>query len=296
MTMRIKKYVVLFDTRSGPLAALAPALKRLDFLVALVPQADAAANFVTRFPKLGLIAINALGSPERRAVAHQAREIHPRLPVVVLGEEGCEVFTGDKYWKQAGTITAPQLQQHVSDALRERSYPAPVLGALTAALEETLAGLKCPMVAGQAYLRATRGMPSEMTALLPFSGTRISGYLAIGADARTARNLHTTLFPEAQAPGEDDLTDLLGEVCNRAIGRFHEFFERRELSFNFGVSLYLVGTSRLRAAQAHPALMMDFESPHGQLLVELFLEGLTPVPQDVNTSDPQAAPGEFVLL
>lgn len=294
--MRIKKYVLLVDTHGGPLSGLAKELKRLEFSVALVPEKRAAIDFMRRFSKLGLIVINATEDAHQAELAAEAQQVHPNLPVVILGTRGCEVQTASKNWQIEGPVDAAMLQQQVADALREQSYPEQVLAALSFSTEEALAGFGSHFAAGQAYLRATRGMITDMTALLPFSGRRVSGYLAIGSSRETAVNLHKALFPTASSPEEEDLTDLLGEVCNRAIGRFHELFESRGLSFNFGVSLYLTGRSDLRAAQEHPALVLEFEGPAGSVLVELFLDGLIPNPTPSAAPDTPSPAGEFVLL
>lgn len=294
--MRIKKYVLLVDTHAGPLSGLAKELKRLEFRVALVPEKGAAIDFMRRFSKLGLIVINATEDPRQADLAVEAQQAHPNLPVVILNGHGCEVQTVSKSWQVEGPIDAATLEAQVADALREQSYPEQVLAALSFSTEEALAGFGSHFAAGQAYLRATRGMITEMTALLPFSGRRVSGYLAVGSNRQTAINLHQTLFPHATTPEEEDLTDLLGEVCNRAIGRFHELFESRGLSFNFGVSLYLTGKSDLRAAQEHPALVLEFEGPAGSVLVELFLDGLIPTPAPSAAPETPSPAGEFVLL
>lgn len=294
--MRIKTYVLLVDKPSGPLSVLADELKRLEFRVALVPKKEAALDFMQRFSKLGLVVIDARGKPDYLELGARARALHPGLPVVTLDEQGCSVQLAEKSWAIAGDVSGKELQRQVAEALREQTYPDSVLSALSFSIEEALAGFSTHVVTGHAYLRATRGMVTELTALLPFSGTRLSGYLAVGADRPTAARLHQALFPDAPEPEEEDLTDLLGEVCNRAIGRFHELFESCNLSFNFGVSLYLTGKSELRVSQDHPALVLEFEGPPGAVVVELFLDGLVPgLENSTLLASPNPA-GEFVPL
>jgi hypothetical protein len=294
--MRIKKYVLLVDQPGGPLSVLADDLKRLEFRVALVPKREAAFDFIQRFSKLGLVVVNATGKPDYRDIAREAQRLHPSMPVITLDERGCFVELAEKSWGLEGNVGAPELQRQVGEALREQTYPDDVLSALSFSMEEALAGFSTHVATGQAYLRATRGTVCELTALLPFSGNRLSGYLAVGADRDTAIRMHETLFPNADPPEEEDLTDLLGEVCNRAIGRFHELFESRNISFNFGVSLYLTGRSDLRAAQDHPALVLEFEGPPGCIVVELFLDGLIPGLEHAATPAQPNPAGEFVLL
>ncbi len=294
--MRIKKYVLLVDDPSGMLSVLASDLKKLEFRVARVPGKNAALDFMRRFHKLALVVVNDNGESDRQRLVEITREVHPNLPVVLVGPDGCVARTANREWKVDGAVDAPRLQALVGEALLEYCYPGHILSTLSFSIEEALAGFQNHVVSGQAYLRATNGAVADLTALLPFSGAKISGYLAVGCTRGTAERLHENLFPQHGPVNQDTLMDMLGEVANRAIGRFHEMFEARGLSFNFGVSLFLTGKSELRAAQAHPALVMEFESPSGSVLVELFLDGLVPAPTSLGIPDSYAAAGEFVLL
>ncbi len=296
MKMRIEKYAVLVDNAHGPLSVLVDDLKRLEFRVALVPECAAASAFMNSFPKLGLVVINAVGKQGASEFAQRAQQMHPGLPIVLLEESACVVSTAAGNSRAEGPIDAKRLAKLVADALLEQSYPEHVLSGLAFAIEEAMAGFDNHVVTGQAYLRATNGAIAELTALLPFSGRQVSGYLAVGSSRETAERLHQKLFPQCLDFSEEDLSDLLGEVCNRAIGRFHELLEARGLSFNFGVSLYLTNKSNLRAAQDHPALVLEFEGPAGNVLVELFLDGLVPSTTLSGAPDGPKTAGEFVLL
>jgi CheY-specific phosphatase CheX len=294
--MRINKYVLLVDRPRGSLSVLVDDMKRLEFRVALVPGRDEALSFMRRFRKLGLVAINVEQAADASDLAREVREVHANLPIVLLEKNGCVIRTTSREWRVDGPLGANQLAAQVAQALREHSYPEHVRGALAFAVEEAMAGFHNHVVAGQAYLRATNGAVAEVTALLPFSGDSVSGYLAVGASKKTATLFHRNLFPRRSGIEDEDLADLLGEVCNRAIGRLHEHLEKRGLPFNFGVSLHLTGKPQMRTAPSHPALVTEFEGPVGSLLVELFVGSLIP---DSIVSDPVdglANAGEFVLL
>lgn len=294
--MRINKYVLLVDKPRGNLSVLVEDMKRLEFRVALVPGRSAALDFMRRFHKLGLVVINAEQAEDAVELAREVQEVHSNLPVVLLDKDVCVVRTGSQNWQVEGPLDAEQVAAQVAQALREHSYPQHVLGALSFAIEEAMAGFQNHVVAGQAYLRATNGAVAEVTALLPFSGSKVSGYLAVGGSKQTAMLLYQNLFPKKRRIEDEDLTDLLGEVCNRAIGRIHEHLEARGLPFNFGVSLHLTANSQLRTAPSHPALVMEFEGPAGILLVELFLGGLIPESVLSIATESPASAGEFVLL
>lgn len=294
--MRITKYVLLVDKPKGSLSVLVDDMKRLEFRVGLVPGRTAALAFMRRFHKLGLVVINADGAEEAAELAQQVEEMHTNLPIVLLERDGCVIRTASRRWRVEGHLSADQLAAQVAEALREHSYPHHVLRAFSFAIEEAMAGFHNHVVAGQAYLRATNGAIAEVTALLPFSGSKVSGYLAVGTSRETGLNLHRNLFPDGREIDDDDLADLLGEVCNRAIGRIHEHLEARGLSFNFGVSLHLTGKPQLRTAPSHPALVMEFEGPAGIVLGELFLGGLIPESVLSSAPDSPANAGEFVLL
>lgn len=293
--MRIHKYVLLVDKPKGGLSVLVDDMKRLEFRVALVPGRGAALAFMRRFHKLGLVVINAEETEEAAELVREVQHTHSSLPIVLFDKRSCVIHTASRHWTVEGELDAEQLAAQVAEALREHSYPRHVLDALSFAIEEAMAGFHNHVVAGQAYLRATNGAIAEVTALLPFSGTKVSGYLAVGSSQETVALLHGNLFP-GQAIEDEDLADLLSEVCNRAIGRVHEHLEARGLSFNFGVSLHLTGKPELRTAPSHPALVMEFEGPAGILLVELFLGGLIPESIVPGAAEGPANAGEFVLL
>jgi hypothetical protein len=296
MRMSIKKYAVLVDKPGGPLSVLVDDLKRLEFRVALVPECRAARSFMRHFSKLGLIVINGMGRDVPKAFVSEAQVLHPNLPIVFLDDSACTIQTAKEVSRIEGPIDADKLAQLVSAALLEHCYPQHVLANLSFAVEEAMAGFDNHAVTDRTYLRATNGAIGELTALLPFSGSKVSGYLAVGCSRETATRLYSGAFPKDTDVREDQLMDLLGEICNRAIGRFHQVFESRGLSFNFGVSLYLTNSSQLRVAQEHPAIVLELEAPAGTVFIELFLDGLIPTPTlEGLTDDPRPA-GEFVLL
>lgn len=292
--MRIRKYVLLLDTKAGELSALAGELKKLDFRVAVVPDKEQAHLFLREFPKLALVVING-ARDDHSGLLEEARRLHPGLPLVQVDELGCTVESGGKVWRTEGRPTAAAIEARVRDALLEHCYPDAVLSALNFGIEEAMAGFGSNVISGQVHLKATRGVVGELSALLPFSGDRVTGILAVGTTRATARNLHQRLFPD-HVPDEEDLTDLLGEVCNRAIGRFHELCESRGTPFNFGVSLYTTDVTDLRIAQDHPALVIEFEGTAGPVWVELFLDCPIGEAPDLQEEPTHAPAGRFVLI
>ena len=72
--MGLKKYVMLVDRETGPLARLIPRLRELDFRIVLVPDPKAALEFVKAFPKLSMIAVNDNRDVERNPPAFFTRD------------------------------------------------------------------------------------------------------------------------------------------------------------------------------------------------------------------------------
>jgi CheY-specific phosphatase CheX len=292
---RIGKYVLLVDPPRGPLSALAEQLKGLEFHVAQVPDKHACRRFLQRFPKLGLLAVNAAEADSLSDFLEEIGRSHPHLPVLLLAKESGAIRNVDGEWKVGGLRDPNELQARVAETLHEDNYPNHLIRSLSFAIEEALGGFDNHAAPGQVYLRATNTTLDELTALIPFSGPRVEGYLAIATAKATAIRLHANLFPNAAPPDDHALNDLLGELCNRVIGRFHGPFEAHAMSFDFGIAVYSAGRSELRTAEGHPALVVEFETPAGVVNVELYVDRPLPQTSAFRLED-SAESGAFVLL
>jgi hypothetical protein len=120
----------------------------------------------------------------------------------------------------------------------------------------------------------------------------------MSAPRGVVESAYLRLFGDPTPPGDDALCDVLGECCNRIIGKLVTYFEKRGMSMTFGVPLYLSGPGCVLSRGTHgPTLALDFETLNGHLFVELRVDGFDSKPSS-KAADPAdlLEAGHFVLL
>lgn len=267
---------MVVDGCRGPLSALVPRLRELEFRVITVDSCADAAELVRGFPKLSLAVINqhfdAEGSLELLATM---RQIQPHLPILWHGDaEGvgrarCEA-------RLSSEPQAEEVSSHIEDMLEARGYSPDLLAVLVDAALTALGAFGAPCCAREPFLRASRTELAELNALIPFSCRQTWGHLVVGASREVARRVYARTAAPKPEPEDEDLTDLLGEVCNRIIGQFMHYIGPEDTTASFGVPIFIASHSGvLWDVSRRPSLGFEFEGAAGPIFVELSADGLS---------------------
>ncbi len=296
--MAFKKYVMLVDEETGPLARLIPRLRELDFRIVRVPDPNAAMEFVRAFPKLSMVAITDTRDAARnRDLLTSIREVQPHLPLLWHGPpsslpegEVAELLPHEG-------LTAGDLVACAERLLCQHFYPADFAAFLA---ETSLAALSCfgaHATSAEPFLKASRARLAEFSAVIAFSGPETSGHLVVSAPRHVISGAYLRLFGDPSPPDDEALVDVLGESANRIIGKLATYFDQRGLAFTFGVPLYLAGFDCVLWQGAHrPALAIEFETLNGRLFAELCIDAFDPYSSQSRFPDALLQSGQCILL
>jgi CheY-specific phosphatase CheX len=293
----LKKYAVLLDQPEGPLTALVPRLKELDFRVFSVPDANAALELIRAFPKLCLVAVReALDPPSARDLVGKLRETQPLLPLLWIGEDR-DLATGrpaELFFSECPP--ADDLNQHVEHLLCRRSYPEHIVKALGDAAACCLGSFGAHTALGDPFLKASKTRLADLSAMISFTGD-VTGHLVTSCSTGVAREACRRLFRSTTEYGEDDLADFLGELCNCTLGRLTQHFERYERSLTFGLPFYITGAgSVLWEESQRPSLALELEILGGRLFVELSVKDFEPPTTQPKAVNDLLQSGQCILL
>lgn len=295
----MKKYVMLVDLESGPLTRLVPRLQELEFRIVRVPEAAAAIEFVRAFPKLSMVAISDTGSQAQTLrLLEEVRDSQPSLPVLWHGStaglpemENIQVLPHEN-------VTAGDLVACAERLLCQHFYPDELAQFLAEAALMAFSDFGAHATSTEPFLKASPARLAELSSVIAFSGRDVSGDVVMSAPRGVVESAYLRLFGDPSPPGDDALCDVLGECCNRIIGKLVTYFEKRGMSMTFGVPLYLSGPGCVLSRGTHgPTLALDFETLNGHLFVELRVDGFDPKPSS-KAADPAdlLEAGHFVLL
>ncbi len=295
----LKKYVMLVDVETGPLGRLVPRLQELEFRIVRVPEAAVAIEFVRAFPKLSMVAISDTGNHEQDIrLLREMRELQPGLPLLWHGPAGALPESENIQVLPHDRVTAGDLVACAERLLCQHFYPDEFAQFLADAALMAFSDFGAHATSTEPFLKASRARLAELSSVIAFSGRDISGDVVMSAPRGVVESAYLRLFGDPSAPGDDALCDVLGECCNRIIGKLVTYFEKRGMSMTFGVPLYLSGPGCVLSRGTHgPTLALDFETLNGHLFVELRVDGF-----DSKSTSTAAVPadlfeaGRFVLL
>jgi CheY-specific phosphatase CheX len=271
----VQKYVLLVDRADGPLAVLAPALKRLDFRVILLPSVELAIEFVRAFPKLAMVVVNpALGGSDETLYT-SIRALQPPMPVITV--EGGPTHLDDPLLLSVPESISPDDFCALAEtALRQHFYPQELVRELVEAATEALGSFGDYFSAGDPFLRANGSQLAPVSSVISFTGERLAGHLVVGSTEQYLKSAYLRMFPGDDTPELSAIVDFLGEISNRTLGRLKSYFESRGVSFLLGVPLGIHGSVALLKASAAPSLGLDLEGLGGRLFVEFCFERFNP--------------------
>lgn len=267
---------MVVDDCKGPLSELVPRLRELDFRVILVDSCSDATELVRAFPKLSMAVINQhfdiAGSLELLATI---RELQPHLPILWHGD-AAGVGRARVEARLSAKPHVEEVTSHADDMLEARGYSAELISVLMEAASNALGRFGAPCCAREPFIRASRTELAELNALIAFSSRRTWGHLVVGASREVARRVYARTLSPHPDPGDDDLSDLLGEVCNRIIGQFMHYIGPEDATATFGLPLFISGHGGvLWEVSRRPSLGFELEGAAGPVFVEFAADGLS---------------------
>ncbi|HEY3666089.1 MAG TPA: chemotaxis protein CheX, partial [Polyangiaceae bacterium] len=112
---------------------------------------------------------------------------------------------------------------------------------------------------------------SDLSAIIAFSG-EASGHLMLSMTSEHAQALYLRFVPGARAVPVDRLEDLVGELCNRILGRINAFFAQHAVSIQQTTPLFIrAAGSTMRYPGRHPTFGVQLTRGDVRVSLEYYL-------------------------
>ena len=274
--------IILISPASEP-RTLAQGLTAQGFRPISITDEHAALAVIQQYQKLCLAVVceQAVSSPAESFIG-LVREYQPTLPLVWLG--AAPPWTGpDPLGSRANELVLPPgtnppaLARAAQGLLRGHFYPTRLVAELLRASHAALRGFEINVTPRGAFLRSSKAQLSETNTVLSFSGTSTAGHLVVSCSVGLARKVAEGLFGVCldEELRKDQMADVVGELCNRTIGRLQPFFDQRGTPIDFGIPIFVhKGRGEIWNGAGMTSLCLEFETPEGALFVELSLAEL----------------------
>lgn len=239
---------------------------------------DEAAAAVATSPDLSLVVVDGvIGESAGAALVTSLRKDDPGLRIVWLGP-GAQTLGSfgpappDRILP--ASIGAHELEQALRTLLRFDLYPPPIVRTLCDATTTTLEdAFHSPTQACGTFVKANRLMLATTSAILPFSGTKLSGWCLVGGEAEALTGVRARTLKSAGPPTEADLEDLAGELANHIVGHLKRWLALQDLKVSNGTPILMHGTAyKLREKGGLPSAVARPELADGHLFVQLTLD------------------------
>jgi chemotaxis protein CheX len=257
---------------SGVLATL----KVFNFEIAVVRDMQSAYRYLDTAPQVALVAADD-DMPRERVVEliEHVRARALRVPVIWAGDATAQAATEAV---RPDLVVKPgdepgQIRTELAQLLREHYYPEEMFEALASAVTSVLAE-SFGVLAKQerSFLKSTRVIAGDITALLTMSGSSIAGYMLVSGTEPTMRALRDRLLPAA-THGPAEVADLAGELGNIVLGALKRTLAHHALDFMTSPPVIIEGRDvSVRGSLGGPSMMLEFASDVGTITVELCLQ------------------------
>jgi CheY-specific phosphatase CheX len=273
--MTAVRQVLVVDRAEGAFTGVMEELDLLGFRVIWVPTLDAALEFVKASDKLSLLIASAAsvvdGGPDFLA---RVKEIRPSLRVI-WGVGPTTRASAERGARPDSLIPEPfrpdALRSAVAALLAEHFYPSVISSAIKHAALEALGTLGDFGVEGGAFLVANQTALSDLSAIISFSG-EASGHLMVSMSSDHARALYERFVPGARTVAIDRLEDLVGELCNRILGRINAFFAQHAISVQQTTPIFIrAAGSTMRYPGRRPSFGVELTRGEVRVSVEYYL-------------------------
>jgi CheY-specific phosphatase CheX len=287
-----EKQVLIVDLAEGSFSGVMEELDSLGFRVIWVTSFAAALDFVNVNRRVSLVIASAAAADRGgQDFLVQLKKLHPELPVIWGAKVGAAAERPRGLSPNSlipEPFRADDLRSAVSALLAEHFYPTAIADAIKSAAIEGLGTLGKFRVEGDSFLAANHSAFSDLASIIAFSG-QASGHLMVGMTCDHARALYRELAPSVRVVAIDRLEDLVGELCNRVLGRINSFFARRAVSVQQGTPIFIrAAGSTMRYAGRRPSFCVELAREEVRVSLEYYLA-------DFDSAKITAAPTEEVI-
>jgi len=269
------RQVLVVDRAEGAFMGVMEELDQLGFRVIWVPSLAGALDFIQASDKLSLVIASAAAVDDGGAdFLVRVKEIRPSLRII-WGVRPSAPASRQRGLSPDSMIPEPirpdTLRTTVSALLAEHFYPGPIAEAVKAAALEVLRTLGEFSLEGGAFLIANQTALSDLSSIIAFSG-EASGHLMVSMTSEHARNLHQRFVPGARAAAIDRLEDLVGELCNRILGRINSFFAQHAMTIQQTTPIFIrAAGSTMRYPGRRPSFGVHLASGDVKVSIEYYL-------------------------
>jgi CheY-specific phosphatase CheX len=250
-------------------------LDLLGFRVIWVPSPAAALTFIKSSPTLSLVIVSAAAAEDGGDdFLTEARRERPALRIL-CGTRPNAPPSMRRGPSPDSLIPEPfrpsTLRSAVSALLAEQFYPTVIATAVKSSALEVLGTLGEFRVDAGEFLVPNQTALSDLSAIIAFSG-EASGHLMLSMTSEDARTLYLRFVPCARAIPVDRLEDLVGELCNRILGRINAFFAQHAMSIQQTTPIFIrAAGSTMRYPGRHPSFGVQLTRGDARVSLEYYL-------------------------
>jgi CheY-specific phosphatase CheX len=270
-----EKQVLVVAPGEGSFSGVMDELDLLGFRVVWVTSFAAALDFVNVSQRVSLVVASAAAADEGgQEFLVQLKKVRPALPVIWGAKPGLAArrsrgLSPDSLIPEP--FRADALRSAVSALLAEHFYPRELAAAIKSAGIEGLGTHGAFRVEGDSFLAANQSAFSDLASIIAFSG-EVTGHLMVSMTDEHARALYREFAPSVRSVPIDRLEDLVGELCNRILGRINAFFARRAVSIQQGTPIFIrAAGSTMRYAGRRPSFCVELCREEIKVSMEYYL-------------------------
>jgi CheY-specific phosphatase CheX len=269
------RQVLVVDRAEGAFLGVMEELDLLGFRVIWVPTLAAALDFVKANERLSLVIASAAAVDEGGTeFLARVKEVRPSLRII-WGIRASASANKERGPSPDSLIPEPfrpdALRSAVSALLAEHFYPSMIADAIKGAALEVLRTLGDFRIEGGAFLIANHTALSDLSSIISFSG-EASGHLMVSMTNEHARTLYERFIPGARTAAVDRLEDLVGELCNRILGRINAFFAQHAMSIQQTTPIFIrAAGSTMRYPGRRPSFGVQLTKGDARVSLEYYL-------------------------
>lgn len=267
--------ILVVDRADGAFQGVLDELDLLGLRVIWVPTLHAALDFIQASSRVALvIASSAATADGGQEFLVRVKDLRPSLPIIwgrgtPLAPSKPRELAPDSLIPEP--LESDALRSAVSSLLAEHFYPKLIADAVQAAALEVLGTLGEFRLDGSAFLVANRSALADFSAIIAFSGG-ISGHLLTSMTTEHVTLLYRRFLPNARPASIDQLEDLLGELCNRILGRINAFFAEYAVSVQQTTPIFIrAAGSTMRYPGRQPSFALQLTNRETRVSLEYYL-------------------------
>ena len=267
--------ILVVDHADGAFQGVLDELDLLGLRAIWVPTLPAALEFIQASSRVALViassAVTADGGQEFLA---RVRDLRPSLPMIwgrssQLAPSKPRELAPDSLLSEP--LESDALRSAVASLLAEHFYPKLIADAVQASALEVLGTIGEFRLDGSAFLVANRSALADFSAIIAFSGG-INGHLLTSMTTDHVTLLYRRFLPKARPASIDQLEDLVGELCNRILGRINAFFAQYAVSVRQTTPIFIrAAGSTMRYPGHHPSLALQLTNRETRVSLEYYL-------------------------